>query len=466
VQPATPQASKATPGGRKFPCKKCGARLDFDPSLRALHCPYCGFVEKIEPASHEVTATNWDDYWANHAGETQVIAGRASEVTCSTCGAVVLLEDKVATDRCPYCATFLENQPEAAKALIPPVALLPFSVSERDAQEAFNQWVAGRWFAPSTFREFANLGKLSGAYVPFWTFDSMTYTHYTGERGDDYTVTETYTENDANGQPVTKTRQVTHTRWTRVSGEVQRHFEDVLVYASQSLPQQHVYRLSPWELRRIEEFRSEFLSGFQTERYTVGLREGFDQARAIMDEEIRGLCTQDIGGNHQRLLTVNTQHVGVTFKHILLPVWLAAYRYREQPYRVLINGRTGKVVGTRPYSWVKITLLVLVIVLAVIAAILFFASRAHGATAGRRAQTPLRSVTKHSPYRCADAGSRAGCSSTVVLRPAWSEAMPSATRRTSSLPTWMPRSMAAAYLSPGASFGTRPNCRSMRRLYG
>jgi DNA-directed RNA polymerase subunit RPC12/RpoP len=397
VPPETPEAARATPGGRKFPCKKCGARLDFDPSLRALHCPYCGFVEKIEPASHEVAATNWDDYWTHHAGEERVITGRSSQVTCATCGAVVLLEDKVATDRCPYCATFLENQPEAAKALIPPAGLLPFCVSERDAQAAFNDWVAGRWFAPNTFREFANLGKLSGAYVPFWTFDSMTFTHYTGERGDDYTETETYTETDANGQQVTKTRQVTRTVWTSVSGEVQRHFEDVLVYASQSLPTKHVYRLSPWELRRIEEFRAEFLSGFQTERYTLGLREGFEQARAIMDQEIRRLCEQDIGGNHQRLLSVQTQHVGVAFKHVLLPVWLAAYRYREEPYRVLINGRTGKVVGTRPYSWVKITILVLAIVLAVIAAILLFASQARSAPA--RQASPVLRVAQQRPCR-------------------------------------------------------------------
>jgi hypothetical protein len=178
-----------------------------------------------------------------------------------------------------------------------------------------------------------------------------------------------------------------------VSGEVQRHFEDVLVYASQSLPTKHVYHLSPWELRRIEEFRAEFLSGFQTERYTLGLREGFDQARAIMDQEIRRLCEQDIGGNHQRLLSVQTQHVGVAFKHILLPVWLAAYRYREEPYRVLINGRTGKVVGTRPYSWVKITVLVLAIVLAVIAAILLFASQARSAPARQASLRALGSAS-------------------------------------------------------------------------
>ena len=64
----------------------------------------------------------------------------------------------------------------------------------------------------------ADLGQLNGVYVPFWTFDSMTYTHYTGERGDDYWETETYTETNAQGQTETKTRQVRKTRWTPVAG--------------------------------------------------------------------------------------------------------------------------------------------------------------------------------------------------------------------------------------------------------
>jgi hypothetical protein len=98
-----------------------------------------------------------------------------------------------------------------------------------------------------------------------------------------------------------------------------------------------------------------------------------------MDVTIRQLCTRDIGGDHQRLDSVSTQHVGVTFKHILLPVWLAVYRYQNQPYRILINGQTGKVSGARPYSWIKITLFVLMI-LGLIAALFFAVRSAKGAS--------------------------------------------------------------------------------------
>jgi DNA-directed RNA polymerase subunit RPC12/RpoP len=387
-----PESPKAPPPGRKFPCAKCGARLDFDPSSHGLKCPYCGFLEKIEPTSKEVQERDWEEFWSHYEEDDAQLAGRSSQVTCTVCGAIVLVEDRVQTDKCPYCSTFLENKPQAAKGMIQPNGMLAFSITDRQAREAFNGWIAGRWFAPGQLRKLADLGRLSNIYVPHWTYDSMTYTHYTGERGDDYQETEYYTETDANGQQVRKSRQVTKTRWTPVSGRVQHFFDDVLICASHSVPERLIGGLAPWDLPKLEDFRAELLSGFLTERYAVGLRDGFDKAKQVMDGVIRQLCTRDIGGNHQRLYTVNTQHVGVTFKHILLPVWLAPYRYQQQTYQILVNGRTGKVVGTRPYSWIKIALLVLVI-LAIAGLIYFMAKRQRNAPQTNQPRADISSLS-------------------------------------------------------------------------
>ncbi len=375
-----PVVTKAPPAGKKFPCKKCGAKLDFDPSSQGLQCPYCGATEAIEVAEAG-RELDFKEY-LEKGGREVAPDDRWAQVPCPACGAVVVFDAKVITDRCPYCGSHLESKPELVAPLIVPESILPFQVAERQAIEAFNQWVASRWFAPNSLKRFANLGKLEGVYLPYWTYDSMTYTRYRGQRGDDYTVTETYTDRDAQGNTVTKTRQVVKTRWTSVSGEVRHFFDDVLVCGSKSLPEDLVDGLAPWRLRDLEGFKPEFLSGFRTERYAVDLAEGFDQARAIMDGEIREQCRRDIGGDHQQLESVQTKHVGVTFKHILLPVWVAAYRYRDQPYRILVNGKTGLVVGTRPYSWVKILLLVLLILALIGAAILLFWAFAGGGGGG------------------------------------------------------------------------------------
>lgn len=345
--------------GRKFPCKNCGARLDFDPSERALKCPYCGYVEEIAPSKTGVVEHDYAAALAKVRMDEGTIAGRSSEVRCPGCGANVLIEDNVETEACPFCATHLVNVPRtAAASMICPESCLPFHITDRQAIEAFNAWISSRWFAPNNLKQMANLGQLSGIYLPYWTYDSMTYTHYTGQRGDDYWETETYTEME-NGRSVTRTRQVRRTRWHYVSGEVDHFFDDVLVCASRSLPEKYVDALEPWDLPQLEAFRSEFLAGFKTERYVVTLPQGFERAQGIMDATIRQLCCRDIGGDHQQLSTVNTQHVGVTFKHLLLPLWLAVYRYQNQTYRIMVNARTGEVQGDRPYSWIKITLAVL-----------------------------------------------------------------------------------------------------------
>ena len=140
-----------------------------------------------------------------------------------------------------------------------------------------------------------------------------------------------------------------------------------------------VTALEPWDLGRLEDFRPEFLAGFKTERYVVTLPEGFSTAQQIMDASIRQLCYQDIGGDHQQLSSVQTQHVGVTYKHILLPMWLAVYRYQNQTYRILVNARTGEVQGARPYSWIKITLAVIAgLIVAGIVIFLISQAKAHG----------------------------------------------------------------------------------------
>jgi hypothetical protein len=254
----------------------------------------------------------------------------------------------------------------------------------------------------------ANLGQLTGIYVPFWTFDSMTYTHYTGMRGDNYWDTEFYTETNAQGQTETKSRQVMRTRWTPVAGQVRHFFDDVLVCASKGLPEQYRTMVAPHQLKGLEEFKADFLSGFKTERYQVGPRDGFERARAIMDEHVRQLCCRDIGGDHQQLHSVHTRHVGVTFKHVLLPVWLANYRYQEKVYRVIVNGRTGQIMGDRPYSWAKIALLVIAIILAIVLAVLVFSRVARGAEApARRTHQPDAPARADLPSLARRAGGRA-----------------------------------------------------------
>ena len=115
---------------------------------------------------------------------------------------------------------------------------------------------------------------LNGVYVPYWTYDSDTVTAYSGQRGDVYYVKERYVTYQ-NGRRVTRTRSVPKVRWTPVSGRTRRHFDDVLVGATRTLPRKITDWLQPWDLQNLVPFTEEYLSGFSSEVYQVNLDRGF-----------------------------------------------------------------------------------------------------------------------------------------------------------------------------------------------
>jgi hypothetical protein len=233
---------------------------------------------------------------------------------------------------------------------------LPFQLEERAAHKAMTDWLGRLWFAPSGLKEYARQGRrLDGIYVPYWTYDAQTRSAYQGQRGTVYYVTRTVTRD---GKPTTVREQ--RIRWTNVSGRVARFFDDILILGSRSLPKRYTDGLAPWDLGALQPYQPHYLAGFRAEGYTVDVEEGFDEAREVMDAQIRRDINADIGGDRQRISHVNTNVSEITFKHVLLPVWMAAYRYKGKSYRFVVNGQTGRVQGERPWSAVKIAIAVII----------------------------------------------------------------------------------------------------------
>ncbi|MEQ8365758.1 MAG: primosomal protein N' (replication factor Y) - superfamily II helicase, partial [Roseicyclus sp.] len=97
---------------------------------------------------------------------------------------------------------------------------------------------------------------------------------------------------------------------------------------------------------------------FRAEGYQVELAEGMEEAKGVIEHQVRQDIRRDIGGDEQRISNMQIRISDVTFKHVLLPVWVAAYKYRGTTYRFVVNGQTGKVQGERPWSAIKIAIAV------------------------------------------------------------------------------------------------------------
>lgn len=347
----------------RWPCEQCGAQLRFAPGQTRLVCDHCGHVQEIPAAAAPTRARALQELdlakgLRDDLSERDMVELRTT--TCPNCGALVEIHGATHATECPFCATPVVLDTGTTRH-IKPQALIPFALTETEARKAMTAWLGSLWFAPNTLLEYARKGRaMNGVYVPFWTFDAATASRYTGQRGEYYYETRTV-QVRVNGKMQTRQERVRHTRWYPASGHVARNFDDVLVMASHSLPARLGNELTPWDLGALVPYGPEYLAGFQAEGYTVGLAEGHGEARQRMAAVILQDVRRDIGGDEQRVHDVDTRWSEETFKHILLPVWMAAYKYNGKSYRFLVNGQTGEVQGERPWSIWKIAFAVLVV---------------------------------------------------------------------------------------------------------
>lgn len=347
----------------KFPCEACGAALEYAPGEPVVRCPFCGEANEIEqpdsPWAKSVAIAEQDLAAALRDPESGAEMEQTRTVHCDNCGADVEFDEEIHAGLCPFCASPVVTETSANRH-IKPKGVLPFELTEAAARAAMNRWLGGLWFAPTELKKYARAGRpMQGVYVPYWTYDADTRSTYRGQRGDVYYVTQQVPV-QVDGRTVMQSRQVPKVRWSPAAGRVARFFDDVLVLASRSLPKEHADRLGPWDLSAMKPYRAAYLAGFRAEAYTVPLAEGFAEARARMDDAILRDVRFDIGGDRQRVDHVETSISDATFKHVLLPVWLAAYKYRGDTYRFIVNGRTGAVQGERPWSTWKIAVAVVV----------------------------------------------------------------------------------------------------------
>ncbi len=353
--------SDAAPEGQaQFACASCGAALEFAPGTTSLACPYCAARTAIAtPRSHK------NDYTAYAAHPHDDLATLPPfSVTCANCGAAHATT--AISERCTACDGPIVVTDDLDGRLKLPDGIVPFVVDRERAGTEFRAWAHSRWFAPSALKKVVRADRMRGAYLPYWAFDDRTTTDYTGRRGEHYWTTETYTTTDANGHSQTHTRQVQHTAWHRASGRVARDFVDLTVAAVQQPSPDVLRKLGPWSTAEATGFEPRFLAGFDTPRYTVPAETGFAAARREMAEQIEEDCRRDIGGDEQRVLSMQTRDADVRFRLLLMPVWLATYVFSGTTYHVHVNANTGEVIGERPYSALKIASLVLALALLVV----------------------------------------------------------------------------------------------------
>ncbi len=284
-------------------------------------------------------------------------ASAGSSLECESCGAVLEVPAGLRTTQCPYCASPAVIETPRSPDVERPTFVLGFVVTQDDALARARKFIRSSWFAPTAFAK-ADITLTRGVYVPAYLYTAAADVSYSASIGENYTVVETYTTTNSKGQTVTRTRTKTKTEWRSLTGRWQSYLDDIVVTASRGLANQELEAVEPFDLRALVRYTPKVLSGWIAEDPSIASSECHRVARAEAQDSIAARLAEHMPGNRHRQLEWTTQVAQEDLELVLLPVWVLAVRYDEEkpPVRIIINGQTAALAGSRPRSWLKIGL--------------------------------------------------------------------------------------------------------------
>lgn len=353
IFPPCSRGTGVTVSTRTFPCSSCGSHLEFIPGLQALQCHHCGNETPLEAHNAEALAASLQelDYksWLARAAAREPRIERLV-VTCPGCGSSTQLPQNVMSAKCPFCVAPLLAANAHAEQLIQPRAMLVFQIDADQALERFQQWVRSLKYAPSDLKtSLLEVGELKAVYLPFWTFDCTTITSYKRLRKD--------WRGALRGLLLSVLlRKLPEGRLHALfceSRQVLLDYDDLIAPASRSLSLEYLAALEPWAIEHLVPYREDVMAGFTVEVAQVGLASGFETAGLRMKKTAVARAVGLSRDAQQELISFSPAYYGITFRQVLLPVWVTTYRYQKKTMQVVINGQTGKVYGRRPWSSFK-----------------------------------------------------------------------------------------------------------------
>ena len=226
---------------------------------------------------------------------------------------------------------------------------------------------------PTRSRSTPSTGSFASVYAAYFTYDADTVTAYRGQRGDNYTVTVGSGENR---------RTETRIRWRRVRAPCPTTSTTwpcwpTTAWTASTSPRSS--RGRPRPPRASTPSTSPATSPAPT---TTTSRSASARPSSASTPRSSSPSGATSAATTSASTMPATRYRDLTYKHLLLPIWLLTVLSPAPAYQVFINGVTGEVQGQRPWSKVKIAAAVVAAtILVVILVILYSRCRA---TAGRR----------------------------------------------------------------------------------
>lgn len=335
-----------------YTCPHCGAPLTFNPKLEKVKCEYCDSefdvktLEKLYAHKEDLAAAArkaQEEKWTrqeqkNTWSEEEKKGLRAFH--CSSCGAEIICDENTMATECCYCGnpTLLPSRFEGE---LKPDYVLPFKKTKEEAVAALKQFYQGKRLLPKAFTANNRVEAIQPMYVPFWLFDAEV-TASASFRAETDHVFETEDE------------IITETNHYQCDREGKMSFHRIPVDGSQKMDDTYMESIEPFDYSDLQPFSAAYLAGFLADKYDVDDQMAMPRADERLHTSAIGVLEDTVTGYDRRQLVEDAvQKNKGTVTYALAPVWILTTRYEDKPYTFMMNGQTGKMVGSLPYDKVK-----------------------------------------------------------------------------------------------------------------
>lgn len=307
-------------------CPNCDGALEYNPSYAEMECPFCGNTFEPQVAMQAVSRAQ------TQVEEPQIIHKTADDTqemmeckiyVCTACGGELMVNDVEASTFCSYC-----GQPTVVFSRVSkerkPKFIIPFKITKNQAMEIFNRRVAESKFLPDEAIHIQP-DKVRGIYVPYYIHDIYFRTRREFFKG-----------------------QKVYVR------EADCLFQDLYLEVSSKIDDMTSQFLEPFDLKELKPFEPAYLSGFYADKYDVEYGYNTDRLVNTIDQlvykEIRK-SVKDEKFDHRK----HNEHYEVKRNdYAFFPIWFITFRYQNEPFTLMINGQTGKIVGSLPIDKKKV----------------------------------------------------------------------------------------------------------------
>lgn len=345
-----------------YKCPNCFAALEYNPEYNKMECSSCGSMFEVgelnekqdmrdsdqQPAPTTFTVRNSEPSYSSNEGITAFRVKDAGEGTkevveeegervecniysCTTCGAELAINGVEASTFCAYCGQPTIVFSRVSNELMPE-SIIPFKIQKDEAVHLIRQKLSKGFFVPKDIRNF-EVERVCGIYVPFWLIDM-------------------YYHDSQYLKGTVRSGKTSHT-YTYLR-EAETTFKNLTADASEQLSDESSQRLEPYFMTDIVPFDIGYMSGFYSDRYDVDKydagRVAYFRAKSLFDEQMK----KSVNASDVKIIQSRPDYEIQKTSYVMLPVWFMTFRRKGEPYTILVNGQTGKVIGAVPFVKEKV----------------------------------------------------------------------------------------------------------------